>query len=186
MVEKKEKEEKENASQNIEYIEEESEKSFDVEKKIKRLKEELKHCQKEKEEYLAGWQRAKADFINYKKEEQIRIKEGVLFEKKKILLEIISLLDNLERAEENLSDDLKGNVWVEGILKIKDQIKSFLEKEGVKEIKVEKDFNPVFCEAVQMGDGADGEVIEVLQKGYLFNDSVLRPAKVKVGKGREN
>lgn len=180
------KKEKKINDEEIEYTEEDEEKRLDLEKKIKKLKEELKHCQKEKEEYLAGWQRTKADFINYKKEEQTRIGEGVSFQKRKILLEVITILDNLERAEKNVPEELKGNAWVEGILKIKDQIKSFLEKEDVKEIKVEKDFNPELCEAVQVVDGEDDKVIEVLQKGYLFQNNVLRPAKVKVGKGREN
>jgi molecular chaperone GrpE len=182
----KNKEGKEKASQKLEYIEEEGEKVLNFERKIKKLKKELKNCQKEKEEYLSGWQRERADFINYKKNEEKRLEEKALFLKKNILLEILSILDNIERAEGNLPEEIKNHPWVEGILKIKDQIKDLLKKEDVEEIKIGEDFNPEFCEAVEMVDGEEGKIMEVLQKGYLLKSRVLRPARVKVGKKSVN
>jgi molecular chaperone GrpE len=182
----KNKEGKEKASQKLEYIEEEGEKVLNFERKIKKLKKELKNCQKEKEEYLSGWQRERADFINYKKNEEKRLEEKALFLKKNILLEILSILDNIERAEGNLPEEIKNHPWVEGILKIKDQIKDLLKKEDVEEIKIGEDFNPEFCEAVEMVDGEEGKIMGILQKGYLFKNSVLRPARVKVGKKSVN
>ncbi|HOK35096.1 MAG TPA: nucleotide exchange factor GrpE [Candidatus Pacearchaeota archaeon] len=170
----------------VEYIEEGEEKNLDLEKKIEKLKEKLKICQKEKEEYLAGWQRERADFLNYKRDEEKKLEEKIEFFKKKILLEFLSVLDSIERAEKNLPEEMKENSWAKGVLGIKKQIEGILRKEGVEEIEIDEDFNPELCEAVEVIEGEEGKVIEVSQKGYLLNKKVLRPAKVKVGKGRES
>mgnify|MGYP000477532618 CR=1 FL=1 len=175
----KEKEEK------IEYIEEDEIKGIDYEKKLKKLKKKLKDCLKEKEEYLLGWQRERADFINYRKEEEKRLKEREEAFKRSFLLKILPILDNLELAEEKLTSDLKENQWVKGILKIKSQIKDILKKEGVEEIKVKiKDkFDPSIHEAIGVeGEGEEMRISEIYQKGYFLNGKLLRPAKVKVEK----
>jgi len=168
----------------VEYISEEREKSSNFERKIKKLKEKLRSCQKEKEEYLAGWQKERADFINYKKDEEERLKEKELFQKEKIVLEILLTLDNIKRAEKELPEEIKENQWVKGVLEIKSQVKNLLKKEGVEEIKSEEKFNPEFHEAVEVIEGEDNKIIEVLQDGYLFKGKVLRPAMVKVGKSK--
>ncbi len=169
----------------IEYIEEGKEKGLDFEKKIRKLKEKLKMCQKEKEEYLAGWQRERADFINYRRAEEERMKEREQFLKEKIILEILPVLDNLEKAEKELPEDLKENSWVKGILEIKNQMTHILNKQGVKEIEKKEKFDPAFHEAVKVVEGEeDNKIIEILQKGYLLNGRVIRPTKVKVGKSK--
>ncbi|MCD6094388.1 nucleotide exchange factor GrpE [bacterium] len=168
----------------IEYIEDEKEKALNFEKKIKKLKEKLKVCQKEKEEYLAGWQRERADFVNYRQKEEERMKEKEQFLKEKIILEILPVLDNLEKAEKELPEDLKEHSWAKGILEIKNQMESILKKEGVKEIEKREKFDPAFHEAVKVVEGEENKIIEILQKGYLLNGRVIRPARVKVGKGK--
>ena len=178
----KEDKKKEKSEEEVEYIDEDGEKSLDFEKKIKRLKEKLKTCQKEKEEYLSGWQKERADFINYKKNEEERLKEIWLFQKKKIVLEILLILDNIKRAKKEIPKEIKKNQWAEGVLKIKNQIENFLRKEEVEEIKYEESFNPEIHEAVEVVEGKDDKIIEVLQSGYLFKGKVLRPVMVKVGK----
>lgn len=176
-------------SENVEYVEEESDKSFDFGNKLKNLKEKLKSCQKEKEEYLAGWQRERADFINHKKEEEEKAKDQGLFIKGEIFFEFLKILDNFERASFNppsFQNSNSGLKWVEGVLKIKDQIKDFLKHQGVEEVLVKKGdkFDPQFCEALEVTDGEEGKVIEVLEKGYFLEKKLLRPAKVKVGKSK--
>lgn len=158
--------------------------TLDFEKKIKNLKEKLRMCREEKDEYLTGWQRERADFINYKKEEEERKKREEIFLKKRLYLEILLILDNLERAEKNLPENLKEDLWTEGIIKIKKQIEEFIKKEGIKEIEIKlgDDFNPEFCEAIEIIEGEDNKIMEIIQKGYLYNEKVLRVAKVKVGK----
>lgn len=167
-------------SESLEYVEDE-EKSLNFEKKNKKLKEKLKFCQKEKMEYLSGWQKERADFINYKKGEGERAEEIKTFQKTEIILEILSILDNIERAENGLPKDLLDNQWVRGMLEIGNGIKNILKREGVEEIDAKGKFNPEFCEAVKVVEGEDDKIIEVLQKGYLLSGRVLRPARVKVG-----
>ena len=180
----KEDENKKNAEKDeeVEYIDEDKEKFADFEKKIKKLKEKLKTCQKEKEEYLSGWQKERADFINYKKDGEEKLKEKELFQKEKIVLEILLILDNIKRAEKELPKEIEENQWVKGVLKIKNQIENLLKQEGVEEMKCEEKFNPELHEAVEIVEGENDKIIEILQNGYLFKGKVLRPAMVKVGK----
>jgi len=178
---------KEKISEKIEYYEKGGEeKEVDFEKKIKKIKEKLKVCQKEKEKYLAGWQRERADFINYRKDEEERLEEIGIFQQGRIILEFLTVLDSFEKAEEELkkislsSEDLIQ--WAKGVLEIKNQIKKILEKERIQEIDTRGKFNPDLHEAIETVEGDDDKIIEVVQKGYLLEGKLLRPARVKVGK----
>lgn len=180
----------------IKYEENEEEK-MNIEKKIKKLKEKLKTCQKEKEQYLSGWQRERADFINYKKDEDNRLKGVGIFQKGKIILEFLTILDCLEKAEEEFRKNSGGNIfqeladspklkplteWINGILEIKNQIRQILKREDVEEIDTKAKFNPDLHEVVETVDGDNDKIVEVVQKGYLLKGKLLRPAMVKVGK----
>ncbi len=164
------------------------------------LKKKLEECQKQKEEYLAGWQRERADFLNYKKEEMERIGEFFKYANLNLILKFLPILDNFEIAEKKLPENLKADVNVKGILQIKNQILDFLKNQGVEEIKaVGEAFDPNFHEVVEEIEvkekepGIIGEedksssspfaaarVIEEVQKGYKINGRLLRPAKIKV------
>jgi len=150
----------------------------------KETEEKLKKCQKLKEEYLAGWQRARADFLNYKKEEMERLREVLEYGSQELILKILPVLDNLEKAEAQVPLDFKDNEWVKGISQIRSQLQDFLRKEGVEEIKtIGKKFDPNFHEAlekIEKEDKEPGEVIEEIQKGYILNGRVIRPARVKI------
>ena len=147
---------------------------------------ELEECQKKKEEYLAGWQRARADFLNYKKEEIERIKEILKYGNENLILKILPILDNFDITEKKLPENLKADVNIKGILQIKNQILDFLKNQGVEEIKsVGERFDPNFQEIVEIigtKDKESGVVIEEIQKGYKINGRLLRPARVKVVK----
>jgi len=153
---------------------------------IKELQKKLEECQKLQEEYLAGWQRARADFLNYKKKELERVEDLVNLAKSKIFLKILSILDNLERAKAQIPEDLKNSDWVKGIFQIENQFRNFLKEEGIEEIKTEGEhFDPNFHEAVgevEAKDTKPDQIVEVLEKGYLLNGQLLRPAKVRVAK----
>ena len=170
-----------------------------MEKEIEDLKKKLEECQKLKEEYLAGWQRARADFLNYKKEEMERIGEFFKYANLNLILKILPILDNFEITEKKLPENLKADVNVRGILQIKNQILDFLKSQGVEEIKsVGERFDPNFQEIVEIVEIKDynspttqqgkkqyiesGVVIEEIQKGYKINGRLLRPAKVRVTK----
>lgn len=141
-------------------------------------------CQKQRDEYLAGWQRARADLLNYKKEEMERFEQVLKFAGEEFILRILPVLDNFNLAEKKLPEDLKKDNNVKGILQLKNQIEDFLKIQGVEEIKTSGNkFDPNFqevIETVEQEGGESGTVLEEIQKGYMINNRVLRPARVKV------
>jgi len=153
---------------------------------LEELKKQLEECEKFKEEYLAGWQRERADFLNYKKEEMERIGDILKYANEGLILKILPILDNFEIAEKKLPEDLKNNDNVKGLLMIKNQILEFLKSQGLEEIKSEGEkFDPHLMEVIEeieIKDKESGIIIEEVQKGYKINGRLLRPAKVKVTK----
>ena len=153
----------------------------------KELKEEIEECQKQKESYLDGWQRARADFLNYKKEEMERVEELVKYASTGLLMKIFPILDNFDAAEKEIPEKLRKDENIKGLLQIKKQLINFFKREEVEEIECQgKKFDPALHEAVEMVEPEknvdSGTVVEEVQKGYIKNGEVLRPAKVKVSK----
>ena len=149
------------------------------------LNKKLLEYEKKKEEYLAGWQRAKADFLNYKKEERERTEETLKYAGEILSLNLLPILDNFDFASKNLPENLMEDENVKGILQIRKQILDFLKTQGVEEIKAKPGdkFDPSFHEAVETAEGKEaGIILEEIKKGYIINGKVLRPAKVKVSK----
>lgn len=150
------------------------------------LRGRLEECERQRAEYLAGWQRARADFMNYKKEEMKRVSEFIEYAKEEFLLHILLFLDSFALAEKRISDHIKNDENIRGFLQVGVQMKDFLKKHDVQEIKVlgEK-FDPNFHEAVEeeYREGVEsGIILEEIQKGYTIQGRLLRPAKVKVAK----
>jgi molecular chaperone GrpE len=147
-------------------------------------KKELEECQKQRDEYLAGWQRAKADLINYKKGEMERMGQIVRYASEELMCKILPILDNLERAEGGMPEERKDDDYFKGFLQIKSQVKDLLKNFGVEEIKaLGKKFDPNLHEVAGEAEGGEsGEIKEVVQKGYTLQDKVIRPAKVKIVK----
>lgn len=162
------------------------EESKKIEEQEKPALNELEECKKQKDEYLAGWQRERADFLNYRKEEMDRIGELLKYAGEEMVLRLLPILDNFEISEKNMPEDLKNNDNIKGLLQIKNQITDFLKNQGVEEIKtVGEKFDPNSMETVEEieGKGKDsGTVVEEIQKGYKINGRLLRPAKVRVTK----
>ena len=157
-----------------------------VELNVEEIQKQLEESEKKCAEYLAGWQRARADFINYKKEEMERIGNLIQYSTEELIINILPILDNVNFAEEKIPEELKKDQWVVGLLKIKEQLNEFLKGLGVEEIKVigEK-FDPNFHEVIESVDGDGKEpnvIVEEVQKGYTINKKLLRAAKVKVTK----
>jgi len=158
----------------------------ELKKEIEDLKKKLEETEKLKNEYLAGWQRARADLINYKKEEMERVGSFIKIAQEGLIFEFLPILDNFDIAEKEIPNELKENENMKGLLQIKQQILDFLRKKGVEEIKsVGEKFNPAYHEVVGEVDTDQfetGTIVEEVQKGYKINGRVLRPAKVKVAK----
>ena len=165
----------------IEYINEDETNS--VGKKLKKIKDKLKHCEKERAEYLAGWQRAKADYINLQREQEQKIADYYKFANEGLILELLPILDSFEAALKHPPAGGKD----EGIQRLYNQLKNTLKNDGLEEIKaVGEKFNPELHEAVEASPeqsrGTELTIIEEIQKGYKLHGKVIRPSKVKIGK----
>ncbi|MCD6400637.1 MAG: nucleotide exchange factor GrpE [Anaerolineales bacterium] len=162
-----------------EQIEEET-----IPEDIEKLKSALHEAHLKSGEYLDGWQRARAEFINYKKrverDRQQRQQEAV----GSIVLKILPVVDDIERALKSRPQDGNGAEWAEGIDLIYKKLQSILEAEGVKPMNALGEvFDPNLHEAIAQvpsDDYESGRIIEVLQQGYYLGDRVLRPALVRV------
>ncbi|PIS09314.1 nucleotide exchange factor GrpE [Candidatus Beckwithbacteria bacterium CG10_big_fil_rev_8_21_14_0_10_34_10] len=122
------------------------------------------------------WKRALADYANLEKRIETDKNNFVKFSNATLLDKFLTVLDDLERAEKHLMN--------KGLNIAMDQFRAVFKSEGVEEIKViKKFFDPEKMDCVEMIKGNNNQVLEVVQKGYLLNNKVLRPAKVKVGKG---
>lgn len=147
-----------------------------------KLDEDIKNLEQKAEEYLDGWKRAKADFINYKKEQEQTMSEFVKFANSSLILQILPVLDNFNLAIKHLPEGFKENEWIKGIFHIKTQLEDILKNQGIEEIKSEGEkFNPEIHEIV--GGESEGDmIVEEIQKGYRLHGKVIRAARVKVEK----
>jgi len=138
----------------------------------------------EAETYLDNWKRTQADFVNYKRRAEQEKEDTVKFGNSMLLLSLLPVLDDLQRALESIPADIKNMPWVEGIRLIERKFSSSLESQGVKVIPTEGEaFDPNVHEAAMHVEGADGMIVKELQKGYKIHDRVIRPAMVTVGNG---
>jgi molecular chaperone GrpE len=108
------------------------------------------------------------------------------YSKAELLSSIIEILDNFEKAEEETPEDVKNDNYFQGLLRIKDQFNDFLKSQGVKKVKaigekIDLNYHEI-VEEVENKEEKSGIVVEEVQKGYLFEGRLLRPAKVKVSK----
>jgi molecular chaperone GrpE len=133
--------------------------------------------------FYASWQRSAADFQNYKRRVEQEREEMARLANAAFVINILPLLDDLERALHSVDAHLAGMTWVDGIRLIYRKFEQVLELNGVQEIQAEGlPFDPTLHEAVMFGDGEEGKVISVAQKGYTLGGRVIRPAMVVVGK----
>jgi molecular chaperone GrpE len=145
---------------------------------------ELDAAKKKAEEYLASWQRAQADFINYKRRTEQERQEFNSFANANLVRAILPVLDDLERAIDAIPEEFAGHDWVEGVRLVERKFKTILEGQGVKPIlALGMQFDPHYHEALRQEKGEEGIIIGELQKGYTLNDKLLRPARVVVGSG---
>ncbi|HNU95439.1 MAG TPA: nucleotide exchange factor GrpE [Candidatus Paceibacterota bacterium] len=154
--------------------------------KNKKLREDVKRLQKEKDEYLLGWQRAKADYINLQRElEAVRLNSS-LITKEKVVENILPALDSFEMAFSNQDFWQKVDKnWRQGIESIYDQIISGLNKSDIEKIdQVDILFDPNIHQSIEKiktdDKGKDHFVESILQVGYKVGNRTIRPAKVRI------
>ncbi len=138
------------------------------------------------QEYLEGWQRARAEFANYKKRVEREMKDSHSNAAGNVLKDILPVIDDLERATSNIPEDLQGNAWIGGVTMIQRKLNKILENYHVTVLDpTGEPFDPNLHEAIGMEDSDDvesGHVTATMQKGYVQGERVLRPALVRVAK----
>jgi len=149
----------------------------------KTIEEQLAEAEEKAQGYLASWQRAAADFQNYKRRNEQERSELARLANAALMINILPLIDDFDRAMQNVDASIAGLTWMDGIRLIHRKFQMLLDAAGVTEIEADgRDFDPNVHEAVTFGEGEDGKVVGVVQKGYKLGDRVLRPAMVVVGK----
>lgn len=136
------------------------------------------------EELTADLQRVQADFINFRRRAEDERGEILTLAKQDVVLQVLPLLDNIDRALAHIPDDLAENDWAKGVSQVAKQAGETLKTLGVERIQsVGQPFDHNLHEAIATDDsGQHDVVVEELQPGYKLGDKVIRHAMVKVGK----
>lgn len=150
---------------------------------LESLQKRLEEAEAKAAENLDGWQRAVAEFQNYKKRIDRDRQSDKAIMKGDLIKRVLPVLDDLQRALQNRPAE---DAWANGIDLIQRKLQAILEAEGIKRIEAEGTmFDPNFHEAIsyEPADGFEsGRVIAVTQDGYMLGDYVLRPAMVRVAR----
>lgn len=161
--------------------------SLSGESKLKKSKDKLEKLAEERDEYLLNWQKERADFVNYKRDEEARLTRARALGFEKGASGVIRMLDTFDMAFSN--KEAWANVdanWRTGVEYIYNEGVKFLQDAGIEIIDpaLEAAVDPTMHEAVETVEGGpDGTIATVIQKGYKTKDSVIRPAKVSVYTG---
>jgi molecular chaperone GrpE len=147
---------------------------------------EYQKLQTQSQEYLDGWQRARAEFANYRKRVDRDMKDSYQNAAGDVLKSLLPVIDDFDRALANIPQDLQGNPWLNGVEMIQRKLNKILDDFGVTAIEgIGEAFDPTSQEAI--GEDAEtdvesGHVSTILQKGYRVGERVLRPAMVRVAR----
>ena len=149
------------------------------------IKRQLAEETAKAEKYLRNWQRSEADFANYKKRNDQERDELRRLGNAGLIINLLPVVDDLERALANLDSHLSGLTWVDGLRLIQRKMELVLEGAGVSPIKAAgEEFDPRVHEAIQYGEGEEGKVVAEVQRGYKLHDRIIRPSTVVVGQAK--
>jgi molecular chaperone GrpE len=151
------------------------------------LEEQLELARQEAAKNLDSWQRAAAELANYKRRqaEQLKLQRDRI--KGELLEGVLSALDDMELAFQNVPEELDGQLvgWVEGFRLVQRKLNKVLDDQNVMPINTDGEFDPTVHEAVSYEESKDheeGQIIGEVRKGYQIGNRVLRPALVRVAK----
>ncbi len=154
---------------------------------MKELRRKLAEAEKERKEYLEGWQRAKADYANARREEEEGRAGAIARTKERIFHDLLPVLDSFQIAMSNkvVWESVDKN-WRVGVEYIYSQFVSILEEHGIRQIgMIGETFDPSLHQSVESvpvdSENDDHKILEVMQTGYTIGERVIRPARVKVG-----
>src|SRR3989338_8589679 len=151
--------------------------------KIKKLRAELEKCKEEKQEYLVGWQRCKADSINARKDAVLMAERAGNRSRDTLIEDIIPALDSFDMA---IASDAWASMdpnWRIGMENVRAQLMTALSNQGVSAYaEIGEAFDPTSHDAVQEvdEDGAPGSIAKVLRRGYKISERIIRPAQVAI------
>jgi molecular chaperone GrpE len=153
---------------------------------IEALQADLEAAKAEAAEYLDGWQRARAELANFRKRKERERSEMYDMARIEIIGRLLPIVDDFERALNNAPEDAEESTWFEGVVLVERKLRAMLEAEGLIEIEAEgAQFDPALHEAITQEDSDhhdEGQIIEVVRKGYTLKDKVVRPALVRVAR----
>lgn len=145
--------------------------------------DELEKVKKERDEYLDGWKRAKADYANYKKEELRRVETFLKLSNEQLVRDLIVVLDSFDLALQSLQGEAKAE---KGMYLIQSQLADVLKKYGLEqiEVKVGENFDPSVHDAIASVESQlpSGSIVEEVEKGYRLGDKMIRAVRVKVSR----
>lgn len=156
------------------------------EEEVEALKKNLEKAAQDAAANLDGWQRERAEFVNYKK----RIERDQSLQQQtttgNIIKKYLVVLDDLDLALKNRPTCGEASAWADGIELVVRKLQAVIDSEGIERINQNKiQFDPNFHEAISNEDNpefASGEIIEVVRQGYKLGDRILRPAMVRVAR----
>ncbi len=147
------------------------------------LRAALQEEREKSQGYLASWQRTAADFQNQKRRVEQERSEVARLANASLVINLLPLMDDLERALRTVDSNLAGLTWIDGVWLIQRKFQAVLENAGCREIEADgQPFDPNLHEAISEASGEEGKIISVVQQGYKLGDRVIRPAMVVVGR----
>ncbi len=157
----------------------------DLKTTLKKLRADLKQARVEKQEYLTSWQKERADFINYKKDDLSRAKNIEALARENFAESLLPVLDAYDMAFANKEawEKVDKN-WRIGVEYIHQQLLKVLSENGIEEISAKEGdaFDPKLHQSVEIvkDAGVENTLAKILQKGYKNGDRIVRPARVNV------
>lgn len=157
------------------------------EDELTRVSRELEETRSRADEHFANWQRAAADLINFRRRVEQEREELGKYAKQDVLMDLLPVVDDWERAFASLPAEMARFTWVQGVVQIYQKLLWTLGRHGITPIDaLDHPFDPRVHEAVMREEDVDPaeqtHVVAELQRGYKLHDRVLRPALVKVGR----
>lgn len=152
---------------------------------IEALKAELETTRQKSDEYLAGLQRERAEFTNFRRRTTEEREQMLGLAGEDLIRKVLAIADDFDLAIDNRPAELAENSWVEGVAAIDRKLRALLESEGVNPVEAEPGtaFDPRQHEAIVNVPGTgrpEGAIVDVIRRGYRLRDRVLRPALVAV------
>lgn len=128
--------------------------------------------------------RTLADYQNLEKRVAEERRDWIKSASRDLMLKVLPTLDHLETGLKTARDQGENGSWLEGIKMVVEQFREVLQSEGLEPVQAES-FDPELHEVVEVREGPEGKILEVVSMGYKLNDKLIKPAKVIVGKEKQ-